>query len=265
MKIQFGANEIAVNPEMTENGTEIEIQFDTLARKISISQVKPYVRDGITGSKKVATLLGEKFLPKIVFYSPNTRLKIFVSKFSLRDFYYFNHYESNLLLISHSAEWCPDCSILQKTSASGFYSSDVQLNFPTDNVTYYEYLYGSKMVLIQGIAYFFGGLGGAFDFIFQKENLKKIAYLDGCEVKEHEARLTIQIDSTSSAVGFENGGQSVALLCFESFYDIGDSYDSGTYKKCEIFDGSIVEPSSETRYSHRSACLGQLLESLLEK
>ena len=75
-------------------------------------------------------------------------------------------------------------------------------------------------------------------------------------MKEHKARMHIQIDAQASIVAFEKDRRPYALLCFESYYAIGSESDLGSYRACETFDGSTVERSYSTKYHHRSACLG---------
>ena len=231
LNIQIGAKRIAVIPEMIEAATEIEIHFDKLEGKAIIFQVKPSIRDGITGTKKTATLLREVSVPKNVFPSQNTRLKVFAKNLKLRDFYYFLHYESTMVLITHMPEYCTECNMLRITSASGFYSSDVKLKFPTDNIyTFNQYLTNSKAAMIRGIAYFFGGEGGFVKGEAKKENLRKIAYLDGCKVKEHQTRLGIYADAKASAVSFEEDGRSFAIVCFDIYERTGSTGDFGNFR-----------------------------------
>ena len=107
----------------------------------------------------------------------------------------------------------------------------------------------AKSAIVNGIVHFFGGLGGNQG---REENMKKIAVLDGCKVKQLKVKLQNQYGAISSAVGFEAHEKSYALICFED-----NDYSNYTYKKCESFDGSTVRQVQSTIFPHRSGCLGQ--------
>merc|ERR1719397_1282823 len=101
-----------------------------------------------------------------------------------------------------------------------------------------NYLFQSKSAIIKGQVYFFGGVNDAQSGDF------KIVTLNGCELVNHDEKLTRRFDASSSVMSI-NGG-SEALICF-SFYT--------PFESCNTFDGTSAADTYASNVSHNNAGL----------
>ena len=72
----------------------------------------------------------------------------------------------------------------------------------------------------------------------------KVAKLEGCEFRIQSTRLNYQYSSISAAITVKDGRE--ALICFES----------GSYNRCEVYNGRSSKSTFKTKFSHWGGKLG---------